>query len=400
MKDSPRISQSHEDTEEKSFSRQMKPVLLIVLIVFLNLFSRSLFSPLLLELEREFGIRHAAASRFFLIISIGYGAALLFSGYVSALIRHKGAIILSITLIGTALIAVALAPTLPAVYAGLILLGIGSGFYPPSGVSALTAAIDSRHWSKALSFHETGPNLGLIAAPLFVAAFSHLLGWRGVLLFTGGACIFTGLLYFKLLTVGRFAGERPRFATIAPLLRTGSFWILLIFFILAVGGVQGVYSLMPTFLVSEAGKSSQYANTLVGISRLLPVAAVLSTGLIAERFGARRLIFVLLFAEGIAILSLSQFEGALLSAAVLLQPVFVAMYFPVGLAVLSSIGPDSSRNIVLSSVFVLTAVTGTGIIPAFLGYMGEHFTFTAGFAILGGGMLACAPLAFKLPPPR
>jgi fucose permease len=82
---------------------------------------------------------------------------------------------------------------------------------------------------------------------------------------------------------------------------------------------------------------------------------------------------------------------------VLLQPVFVAMYFPVGLTLLSSIGPSSSRNIVLSSVFVLTAVTGTGVIPAFLGYMVEHFTFAAGYAVLGGLMALCSPLAFRLP---
>jgi NNP family nitrate/nitrite transporter-like MFS transporter len=378
----------------------MRPVLLIILIVFLNLFSRALFSPLLLEIEAEFGLRHAAASRFFLIISIGYGTSLLFSGYISARIRHKGAIVLSITLIGAALIIVALSPALPAVYAGLVLLGLGSGFYPPSGVSALTAAVSSRHWSKALSLHETGPNLGLIAAPLFVAAFGFALGWRGVLLVTGIACITAGLLYTRLLKVGRFPGEPPRFMTIAPLLRNPAFWILLLFFILAAGGVQGVYSLMPTFLVSEAGMATAHANSLVGVSRVLPVAAVLSVGFIAERFGTRLLIFLLLAAEGLTVLALSLFQGVPLAAAVLLQPLFVAMYFPLGLATLSSIGSASSRNIVLSSVFVLTAVTGTGVIPAYLGYMGEHASFAAGFSSLSVVMLAAAPLAFRLPPPQ
>jgi NNP family nitrate/nitrite transporter-like MFS transporter len=384
-------------TAEPPFSHQMRPVLLVIFVIFLNLFSRSLFSPLLLEIEAEFGIRHAAASRFFLIISFGYGVSLLFSGYISALLHHKGAIVLSITMIGAALLLIAGAPSLPLVYGGLLLLGLGSGFYPPSGVSALTAAVSKRHWNKALSLHETGPNLGLIAAPLFVAAVGSVLQWREVLLVTGLLCIAVGLLYLKLLRVGRFAGEPPRFSNIGPLLRTPTFWILLIFFILAVGGVQGVYSLMPTFLADEIGRSTTGANTLVGISRILPVGAVLTAGSLADRFGNRRMIFFLLAAEGITVLSLSYLSGPLLSTAVLLQPVFVAMYFPVGLTLLSSIGPSSSRNIVLSSVFVLTAVTGTGVIPAFLGYMGEHFTFAAGYAVLGGLMALCSPLAFRLP---
>jgi NNP family nitrate/nitrite transporter-like MFS transporter len=383
--------------ERAAFGRQMRPVMLVVLIVFLNLFSRSLFSPLLLEIEEEFSIRHAAASRFFLIISIGYGVSLLFSGYISALIRHKGAIILSISIIGGAQLLVSLAPTLFVVHIGLVLLGLGAGFYPPSGVSALTAAVSSEHWNKALSLHEAGPNLGLIAAPLFVAAFGGLLGWRGVFLLTGIVCIAVGLLYMKLLRVGRFFGEPPRFSTIAPLLRTGAFWILLTLFILCIGAVQGVYSLMPTFLVTEAGMAKSYANTLVGISRILPVGGVLSAGFIADRIGSRRFIFLLLALEGALILALSLLHGPLLNAAVLLQPVFAAMYFPVGLSILSSIGSESSRNIVLSSVFVLTAVTGTGVIPAFLGYMGEHFTFAAGFTILGGALFITSPLAVKLP---
>jgi NNP family nitrate/nitrite transporter-like MFS transporter len=154
---------------------------------------------------------------------------------------------------------------------------------------------------------------------------------------------------------------------------------------------------MPTFLATEEGMTAARANTLVGISRVLPVAAVLGAGYLADRLGRRRLIFILLGAEGITVFSLALLHGAPLAAAVLLQPVFVAMYFPLGLAVLSSIGRDSSRNIVLSSVFVLTAVTGTGVIPSFLGYMGEFYSFAAGFALLGALMLLCAPFAFKLP---
>jgi MFS family permease len=91
-----------EAGQRPAFGRQMRPAALIIFIIFLNLFSRSLFSPLLLEIEAEFGIRHAAASRFFLIISLGYGFSLLFSGYVSAVLQHKGTMVLSITMMGCA----------------------------------------------------------------------------------------------------------------------------------------------------------------------------------------------------------------------------------------------------------------------------------------------------------
>ena len=58
-------------------------------LFFLNFTSRVIFSPLLPIIEGEFGLDHAAAASFFLLISAGYFCSILLSGFVSARINHK-----------------------------------------------------------------------------------------------------------------------------------------------------------------------------------------------------------------------------------------------------------------------------------------------------------------------
>jgi NNP family nitrate/nitrite transporter-like MFS transporter len=57
--------------------------------VFLNLLVRTVFSPLLLVIEGDLGISHKEATQFFLLISTGYSAGMLCSGYVSPKVTHR-----------------------------------------------------------------------------------------------------------------------------------------------------------------------------------------------------------------------------------------------------------------------------------------------------------------------
>ncbi len=385
-----------DETVSGDFRRQIGPVLMVVLIVFLNLFSRSLIAPLLVEIEGNFGISHAVASRFFFVISIGYAVSLLFSGYVSAAIHHKGAIILSITIIGSGQVLIGLAGSLGLVYAALLLMGIGAGLYAPSGVATITSFVHRNNWSRALSLHEMGPNLGYIAAPAWATLLSFFLPWRGVFLITGGICIVAGLLYVRFLEVGRFPGKAPSFLTLGPILRNPSFWYLLIPFLFAAGAVQGLYSLMPAYLITEVGMDTVRANNLVSLSRIPPLFTVITGGYLYERYKSVRTLFCLMLMVGLSVLFLGLARGPGVPAAVLLQPACTAMYFPAGLSVVSTIGPASSRNLIFSTMFIFISIAAVGLVPVFIGYMGDYYSFTTGFMLFGIGSLLATPLLLKL----
>lgn len=385
-----------DETVPGEFRQQIRPVLMVVLIVFLNLFSRSLVAPLLVEIEGNFHISHAIASRFFLVISIGYAVSLIFSGYVSAAIHHKGTIILSITIIGCGQVLIGLAGSLGLVYAALLLMGIGAGFYAPSGVATITSFVHRSNWGRALSLHELGPNLGYIAAPAWATLLSFFLPWRGVFLITGGICIAVGLVYVRFLEVGRFPGEVPSFATLGPILRNPSFWFLLIPFLFAAGAIQGLYSLMPAYLITEVGMDTVSANNLVSLSRIPPLFTIMAVGYIYERIGPVRTLFGLMLLVGFSVIFLGIARGAAVPVAVLVQPAFTAMFFPAGLTAVATIGPASSRNLILSAMFIFISIVAMGLVPLFIGYMGDYYSFTDGFLLFGIATLLVTPLVLKL----
>ena len=369
---------------------------MVVMIVFLNLFSRSLVAPLLVELENAFHISHAGASRFFFVISIGYAVALIFSGYVNAAIHHKGSIILSITIIGLGQIIIGLADSLGTVYVALLLMGIGAGFYAPSGVATITSFVHPDNWGRALSLHEIGPNLGFVAAPLWATLLTFFLPWRGVFLITGGICILIALLYTRYLDVGRFPGEAPSFARLGLIVRERSFWIIAILFLFAAGGVQGTYALMPAYLITEVGMEAAKANNLVSLSRIPPLFMIMTVGYLYDRFGAVRTLFGLLLLSGLSVTFLGFARGGAVTTAVFIQPMCTAMFFPAGLTVLSAIGPPAARNLLFSTMFVFISVFAMGVVPLFFGYMGDYFSFTLGFILFGLATLLVTPLVFKL----
>ncbi|RKX78110.1 MAG: MFS transporter, partial [Spirochaetes bacterium] len=332
------------------FTLQIKYILFVTGVVFFNMLSRYVFSPLLLEVERSFNISHAVASRFFLYISIGYAIAMLCSGYVSTVINHRGTIILSSAMVGVTVILVALSSSLPLIYTGLFLLGMGSGFYAPSGISVITSMVVRDDWGKALAVHEIGPNLSLVAAPLMANLFIRFTSWRGVLIAIGMLSLLMAYLFFRFNRGGNFPGQPLNLSNIIPLLKKPSFWLLMLFFCFALGGVQGVYSLLPAFLVTEKGFEAVYANNLFGISRIICIVAIFFSGFLVDRIGIKKTIFLILLCSGAAILLLAISSGAILLIMIFLQPAIIALFFPAGLAALSSIGPPQTRNLVVSLI--------------------------------------------------
>jgi len=384
------------EKNEPRYRDQLGPVLMVVLIVFLNLFSRSLFSPLLVEIEETFQISHSEASRFFLLISIGYAGSLLLSGYVSAAIQHRGAIILSITVIGAGQIIIALTSSLLLIYISLLIIGVGAGLYAPSGVPVITSIVEKKNWGRAISLHEMGPNLGFVTAPLWATLITFFLPWRAVFLLTGSICIAVGFLYMRFFEIGRFPGETPTFTIIGTVFRNPSFWILLSFFLFAAGGAQGVYSLLPTYLITEVGMNKVRANNLVSLSRIPPVFLVMTVGLLYEKFGPVRTIFSLMLLAASSMVFLGIARDGAVPLAVFLQPTCTAMFFPAGLAALSSIGPESSRNIILATLLAFVTLLGMGLAPLFFGYMGDYYSFSLGFLLFGLSGFLIIPLVMKL----
>jgi len=380
----------------RSIRTNLPTILLLVFVFFFLFTSRMIYSPLLISIEKSLGLGHAQAASFFLFITIGYAGMLIFSGFVAAAIGHRATILLSALVAILGLIAVSLSSTLWGIRASLIIIGAGSGLYFPSGIPTLTSLVEEKDEGKVFALHEIGPNSSFVIAPIAAVFALRFLNWQGILLVL--ACIGTaaGLLFLIFARCGRFHGKPPHLANARLILTKSSFWIMAGLFTFGAGAAIGVFAMMPTYLVAERGMNAELVNTLVGLSRLSSLVIIFVAGYLVDRFGARRIISVVMLAAGVATVGLSIPFRPLLIAAVFLQPVLIACFFPAGFPLISRIAPPEMHNLTISFLFPIGYAFGPGLVPLLLGLLGDRLSFAVGFLMYGILLMASAILPYFL----
>ncbi len=395
-KRSPNRTSSSRPASGRSIRANLPTILLLVFVLFFLFTARIIYSPLLLSIEESLNLGHAQAASFFLFIALGYALMMLFSGFVAAGIGHRSTILLSVLLALLGLLAVSLSPSLWGMRAGLILLGVGSGLYFPSEIPTLTSLVDDKDEGKVLAFHEIGPNIGFVIAPIAAIFTLRFFSWRIVLLFLACVGAVSGVLFLIFAKGGRFRGKPPHLTNARLIVTRSSFWIMVTLFALGAGAAVGIFTMIPTYLVAERGMNPELVNTLVGLSRLSSLVIIFIAGYLVDRFGVRRVIATVMLAAGIATAGLSLVRRPLLIAAVFLQPILIACYFPAGLAAISRIAPREMHNLTISFMFPIGYAVGSGLVPFLLGLLGDRLSFAFGFRLYGGLLIASAVLPFFL----
>ena len=376
-----------QETVPKSNSLQLQPILFLTGIVSISFLPRVILSPLLPSIEENLGLSHTEAGGLFLLISLGYSLTALSSGFVSEKISHRGTIILSILSVGLAVIFVSSSSSLISIRISLFILGMGSGFYFTSAVATITSLADSKNWGKAIAIHEVGPSLSFVLAPILTELGLRFTSWRGILFANGIACLILGGLFALFGRGGEFPGQRPNLSNVRLIFSQPSFWIMVVIMSLASGVAIGVYSITPTYLISERGMEGGLVNLLVSVSRISGVFIIFLTGWLADRLGVKLLMVVTSGIAAVLTMLLGLAPNAWLAPVVLLQPASINAFFPVALIALSRIGPERARNVAISLTIPFVFMFGGGIVPAAMGVLGETGSFAIGFILMGGLLL-------------
>jgi predicted MFS family arabinose efflux permease len=364
-------------------NRWLIPVCLLTWIFFLNFSGRIILAPLLPAIERELQVSHGDAGSLFLSMSLGYFMALLGSGYVASRITHRQTLLLSAFMVGLTLIGTSFGAKLWQLHFGLLALGMAAGIYLPSGIATLTTLTRPEHWGRALSIHELAPNLSFLLAP-FLAEFLMLaISWRGVLLVIGLGSLLTGIIYKRVGSGGDFPGQRPDIVSLRRIAGKWSFWGMMVLFALGVGSTIGIYTMLPVFLVEDAGMTRSAANVLVGFSRVATLAFVFIGGWATDRYGAKRTMGIVLFLTGILTAALGVLHGNWNILAIFLQPLVAVCFFPPAFAALSSVVATEFRNIIISLTVPFSFLIGGGLFPTVIGALGDLGHFRLAFSLTG-----------------
>ncbi len=380
---SPRTDEKTVGGEEAELRRRIFPILFLTSLFFLNFFSRILLSPLLPTIEADLQIDHAAAGSLFLFIASGFFVTLPLTGFVTARIRHRRAISLSAVTLGGAMIAVGSAQGLATTRVILFFLGAFAALYIPSGISTVTGLVSKRHWGKAISLHELAPNSSFVLAPVVTELLLAFFGWRQIFRIVGGLSILGGILFALFGKGGNFHGEAPAFHRLKQLLKRPDFLTVIFLFCLGIACTLGIYAMLPLYLVSTHGITRSTANYLLSASRVTAVGTSLISGFVADRFGPKRTLRIVLFVTGVLTLLLGVVPTPALYVVVFLQPMITSCFFPSALSILSAIGTNASRNLVVSITLPTAFLVGGGLIPTILGGFGDAGSFETGFILVG-----------------
>ena len=376
-------------------SKVLSGLLFLVGLFFLNFTSRVIFSPLLPVIEAEFGLDHAAAASFFLLISAGYFCSILLSGFVSAHINHHKTIVLSTVASGIVLLLLSFCSTLLLMRMGLFGLGLAAGLYLPSGLASIRSLVSPAYLARGMAVHELAPNLGFIAAPILADMIFRCCSWRQGLMWLGVTMIGAGGSYGL---AGRGCHDRGKaldFLTSRVILSRPEFWLMVLFFSLAICSSLGIYAMLPLFLVADQGMTPEKATRLLAFSRVAALVMPLLAGWLGDRIGNRSIMVFVLLGAGCCtvLLGLISFSPWLI-ALVILQPMLAVCFFPSGFAVLSTLGPDRQGPLAVSLCIPVAFLLGGGGLPVLIGFIGDYTSIGVGFMVTGTAMIAGAVFSF------
>lgn len=380
----------------ESFRSRIGLTVFLAWLFYLGFVTRILFAPLMPAIEQDLGISHGQAGSLFLMISIGYLLAPLCSGVISSRIHHRGTLMVSAWLAGLSLIPFAFQNSLWSVRVLLLLIGLASGIHLPSAIATITAEIRKEDWGKALSVHQAAPPLSFVSAPLIATLLLGWFSWRMVLIVWAGIALASALAYTLLGRGGDFPGRLPNLRNVGILLRTPSFYLMVLLFAMAMGGNAGIYAMLPLFLVNDHGMTLSRANTLIGLSQTTGLAMVFLAGWITDKIGQKPAMAITLLGAGLSTLLMGLLDGAWLVAVIFVQPAILSSFFPGAFAALSRIAPPAMRSVTNAIGPPTSFLLGAGVLPAVIGHLGETRTFSAGILLAGGFMLAGPLLVFFL----
>lgn len=370
------------------FRLVLPAVVFVTSIFFCNFLSRVVLAPLMPVVQADLGFTHAGAGHLFLALAVGNGIGLLFNGFVARALDHRRTVGVSAIMVGVLALLAPLARDYGMLMGALFGLGLSVGLYLPSGIAAVTSLVQPKDWGKSLAVHELAPNLSYVVAPILAEAVLHFFNWRAALGFLGGLQVCLGIWFLYSGKGGEFPGVVPNPDKFKKIIAHPYYWLLVLYFCMAVGASVGPYTMIPLYLTDAHGYTREQANHLLAVSRIAACFFPIIVGWMTDKWGAKPVIRLYLIANGFALVMLGLTSGSLLVASVLLQPVLSVIIFAPGFTMLSNAFGPNKRPIAIALMGPVNAIVGVGLVPTFLGHMGDAGMFDYGFLIQGCLLLA------------
>lgn len=358
----------------------------------------ALVSPLVLaelSIERAaFGPAMAAA-----LLGMALGASV--GGWLGDRFGRRRVLVLSMLGFGLATCAVSLCHEVWSIALLRLVGGTGFGAAAPCAMALITEWLPDRYRARAVSALAVGTPLGGLLGSVLLIGWLPLLGWRNAFIVCGAVSGLMALLVWWLVPESPVLARRraqadPSRPGLAAVFTTPSLRFVVGAGLAFIGVSYVAYAFAawsPVMLTSAGFSVPQALKASLGFN-LMAVAAALLTGLLADRHGTRRLMFV---------------AGTVVLLAVLLMAVAVLQHLGLrgetayaAVLVASSLAGGATGSVLAATYTVLASgyppqmrATGLGI-GLMIGRVGGiASTFTGGLLLAVPG-LGALPLFLVL----
>jgi len=352
--------------------------------------------PLFPLLREQLDVSYAALGLLVTTFNVATGATQVPAGFLVDRFGARRLLLLGLAVMGTAMTALAFAPSYGLMLALIALAGIGNSVFHPADYAVLSASIDRAWLGRAFGIHTFTGNIGFMLAPGGMIALTALFGWRGALAVAG---LLAFLVLGAMLACGHIlrdeepkvdAGPQPAPARGArDLLFTTPVLLLFGFYVLNAMYTSGIQSFSVTAMNGLHGIDLGFANLILSAFLVMASAGVLLGGFVADHtdryvvvtVGAFAIIALLMLAIGLLPLPATAILGAFALIGLLQGSVRTSRDMLV-----RKVTPAGATGRVFA--FVMTGLNvGAAITPVLFGLLLDHgapqmvFVLMALFAI-------------------
>lgn len=355
---------------------------------------RMILGPILPLIEDEFVVRHAKATGLVSLFALGGAIATFGAGLFAGRIGYKKFVLACLAAQTLVLMAIPHVWTFSQLAVLLFVLGLVWGTYFPCIVPIVTSHFTPSVWGRALAIQDSGATLSALAAPLFATLMLRFISWRQFFYVFAAAYVVSGAAFFFFVKEVKM--EQRITGSLRNLLNGRSVWVMAVMWICASGAFWSVYQVMPLYFTKELSLSTQYANTVFGLSRAGGVVFGVTMGFVVDRFSIKKSIFVIMLLTGVFTMFIGHTNLTVVEIAMFLQGTAISGFFAVGLMAISRAFPMEERSMASGIMTTLGAVFGSGMLTYLFGLAGDHLSFRFGMIVFGALVVVASWLVWFL----
>ncbi len=274
---------------------------------------------------------------------------------------------------------------------------LGAGIFVP-GVKLVSSWFNSEERGTALGLLNIGGSSGMIAASWVVPMLSVSASWRGSLRVMGLFGVVSAGLCFYFLRDR--SGEARRQMSLDDIpLRVPSFWYLSFMQFIRLGAFYTFIAWMPLVLKEEYGLSVVATSGAMSLLNFAGILANPTGGIVADRFGEKRVLMASFFSLMLFILLFTlNFGGPVLYLLVFLLGWFINFTRSPSFSIIPDLfGAENAGSI--SGINNTFASFGALVLPFVLGYIRDVTqSYTIGWYSVAGLSLLATVLLYRVSP--